>query len=73
VTSGGLYVAAAKPSGLALTGEPLTAAAIATPASRLFVTDLDGDGLDDLVFDGDDLLHVYLSTGANAAGDEARP
>lgn len=70
VTSGGLYLAERQPTGFAFVGDPLTGAAVSTPASRLYVADLNGDGLDDLVFDGDDVLHVYLSTGVNAADEQ---
>jgi FG-GAP-like repeat len=68
VTNGGIYVAARQAPGWAFSGDALTAAAVATPASHLVVTDLDGDGLDDLLFDGDDQLHVLLATGVNAGG-----
>jgi hypothetical protein len=68
VTSGGLY-AAKRTAGATfeVQGSPLTSAAVATPASALVAADLDGDGLDDLIFDGDDALHVFLGSGVNAA------
>lgn len=73
VTNGGIYVAARRTPGWAFSGDALAAGALATPASRLVVADLDGDGLDDLLFDGDDQLHVFLATGVNAGGSVAGP